>query len=310
MLAALPAGASKAIELVTPIECPEGVFCYIQSLVDRDAGPGAQDFACGPLSYDGHQGVDFRVPTMADLARGVPILAAAPGVVRATRDGEREEGAKGVAKGRDCGNGVVLDHGGGWTTQYCHLAMGGVEVSNGQRVAAGERIGRMGFSGRTDFPHLHLTLRRNGVVVDPFDGRISRAGCEAPDERDLWLDPVAAPLGGLVDEAIVGAPPTLEAVREGRGAAPLTRKADVLVFWSRAYGVRIGDEVDLTLYRPDGSVLAETVRTLERNRFEEMSFVGRKRPAGGWAPGRYRAVSVLRREGAIMEQREIFADIP
>jgi murein DD-endopeptidase MepM/ murein hydrolase activator NlpD len=56
------------------------------------------------------------------MMKGVEVRAAASGVVRATRDGMldvnlREIGPETI-RGREGGNGVVIDHDGGWTTQY------------------------------------------------------------------------------------------------------------------------------------------------------------------------------------------------
>ena len=71
------AGPAAALELSAPLDCPD---CYIQSYVDRDPGPGAADYTCGALSYDGHNGTDFRTATIAEMREGVPVIAAAPGV--------------------------------------------------------------------------------------------------------------------------------------------------------------------------------------------------------------------------------------
>ena len=47
--------------LEVPFDCRLGALCVVQNYVDQDPGPGARDHACGPLSYDGHQGTDIRV---------------------------------------------------------------------------------------------------------------------------------------------------------------------------------------------------------------------------------------------------------
>ena len=87
-------------------------------------GPAATDFTCGPLSYDGHDGTDIALPTRAAMAEGVAVLAAAPGTVTGIRDGIADFAP--VIQGKECGNGVVIDHGAGWVTQYCHLRQGSV----------------------------------------------------------------------------------------------------------------------------------------------------------------------------------------
>src|SRR5262245_17608090 len=168
----LLAPIAHAIELGRPIDCEIGRTCFIQNYVDHDASPDVRDYRCGTLTYNGHNGTDFRLPTVAAQRSGVNVLAAADGQVLRTRDGMADisisaAGAPSVAD-RECGNGVVISHAEDWETQYCHLAQGSLRVKAGDRVVAGQPIGHVGLSGKTEFPHLHLTVRRGGKVVDPF----------------------------------------------------------------------------------------------------------------------------------------------
>lgn len=305
---ALIAGPAGALELVSPVDCSAVGGCYIQSYADRDPGPGAADFTCGALSYDGHNGTDFRVATFADLGVGVPVRAAAPGRVRAVRDGEPETGVAGATEARACGNGVAITHEDGWETQYCHMAKGGVAVRAGERVEAGQVIGRMGFSGKTEFPHLHLTLRRDGAPVDPFDARPVAAACGAGGADNLWSAAARSEFayrpGGIVDHGFTAAPPKLADVRQGEvGPAPAPGAA-ALVFWGRAYGLSEGDELRLRLVGPGGAILASSETPMPRNRAEQFQFVGKRTPPGGWPAGRYRGEFEIWRNGRLYEAAE------
>jgi len=106
-----------------------------------------------------HNGVDLGVPI------GTPILAAQGGVVRTGEDGVS-------------GRYVVIDHGHGVRTSYCHLDA--VHVSRGQRVEPGERIGLSGNTGRSTGPHLHFVVRIGRKTVDPERLRRAKDGKPEP----------------------------------------------------------------------------------------------------------------------------------
>ncbi|MGO1000249.1 M23/M56 family metallopeptidase [Lysobacter sp. CA196] len=105
----------------------------------------------GPPRTNPHRGLDFAA------ARGTPVHAPAAGVVVAAT--ERYDDAP------NYGTVVVLDHGGGWQSLYAHLDA--YEVQLGQQVASGERIGRVGSTGKVTGPHVHVEMLRNGQRVDP-----------------------------------------------------------------------------------------------------------------------------------------------
>lgn len=64
------------------------------------------------------------------------------------------------------GNLVVISHGGGVTSVYAHQSS--LAVTEGDVVAQGQVVGRIGNTGNSAGPHLHFEIRRNGEPVDPL----------------------------------------------------------------------------------------------------------------------------------------------
>src|SRR5690606_13930481 len=79
-----------------PVDCPADIACPVQNYIDHDSGPGWRDHSCGPLSYDGHRGIDIRVPTQIEMRRGVPVVAAADGEVIIARDRQPDRPQRGA----------------------------------------------------------------------------------------------------------------------------------------------------------------------------------------------------------------------
>jgi hypothetical protein len=307
-----PAAPAAAIELAFPVACVAGTDCAIQHYVDRDPGPDALDYRCGHQTYDGHSGVDIRVPTLRDMTAGVSVLAAADGEVTAIRDdmddiSVKETGPEPVVD-RECGNGVVVDHGDGWESQYCHMKLGSIAVEPGEAVTAGSALGQVGLSGMTEFPHLHFTLRKDGETVDPFDAGGPAAGtaCAADgnDQQSLWNADLAAELAyrpafvlnaGFSDGVV-----TMDEV--GSGLLEDTRlhtDSPALVFFGRAISLETGDVQRLVVTGPDGAELAtDDVEALERPKAEYFAYVGRKASGRLWPAGAYRGRYSVIRDGA------------
>jgi len=300
--------AADPIQLKFPLDCEIGRTCVIQQYVDHDPSPNAKDYMCGTLTYEKHDGTDFRLPTTAAQRAGVNVLAAADGEVLGARDGMPDipistVGAPSVA-GRECGNGALISHGDGWQTQYCHLAQGSVLVKKGDRVTAGQPIGRVGLSGNTVFPHLHLTVRRNGQVVDPFAFGASEGSCGKG--TSLWSaadrDRLAYRERQVLNVGFAAGPVTMPQIEEGEaGRTPPTASSEALVAFVRAIGLKGEDVQRLSIKGPDGKLIADVVdKPLDRDKAQYMIFTGSRRPPSGWAPGAYRATYTVTRAGQVV----------
>lgn len=295
--------AAADIELTPPIDCDLGRECYIQQYVDHDPGKGARDFRCSSLSYDTHKGTDFAVKTYARMQAGVDVIAAAPGRVTAVRDGEPDRLYGGkfgeVPSNRACGNGLIIAHDDNWTTQYCHLRKGSLTVQTGQIVKRGAPLGQIGLSGRTQFPHVHLTLRHNNKVIDPFDpdGQIT---CGAPSEDTLWQTPLTYQPGGVLDTGFADGVPDYSDVKSGTAKkSEMPRTAPAIVLFGFAFGGRTDDIMHLRIDGPGGLRASQKVR-LTKNQAQFFRAYGKKRPAGNWAAGTYRGTVELVRDGKVI----------
>ena len=293
------------IELALPIACEVGQTCLIQNYVDHDPSGNARDYACGGQTYDGHNGIDIRLPSMAQQRAGVAVRAAADGVVLRTRDAMpdisvREIGLDQV-KGRECGNGVIVRHSDGFESEYCHMARGSLQVKPGDVVKAGQPLGSVGLSGRTEFAHLHFTLRRNGNVIDPFAYEADDTACNGG--TSLWDSKLAAALAyrpiAILNKGFAVQPVTPEQIEAGDMAAPAGADVPNLVAYVRAISLRAGDVQRLVVFDPDGNTLASNaIAPLARNNAQYSITTGRKRPPEGWKPGIYRATYRVERDGA------------
>jgi murein DD-endopeptidase MepM/ murein hydrolase activator NlpD len=321
VLAATPAAA---FELSLPIACTIGTDCAVQHYFDRDPGDDRRDYMCGHQTYDGHDGVDIRVPDLRAMADGVTVIAAAPGTVRATRDGMAdvsiaETGAEAV-QDVECGNGVMIDHDGGWATQYCHLKRGSVLVRSGDRVEAGTPLGEVGLSGMTEFPHVHLSVYKDDVEIDPFalDPAGTGAACSLAGDAatGVWSaeakDALAYRPAFVLNAGFADRPMEMEDIESGAVLdMALAPTSPALVFYGRAIGIETGDVQRIVITAPDGSVFSESdVDPVDRPKAQYFAFTGRKLrddawPAGTWT-GRYSVI----RDGTEVAFKDVTFEMP
>jgi murein DD-endopeptidase MepM/ murein hydrolase activator NlpD len=311
-LAALPVAGSAAAEpsLSLPLVCTPGETCWIANYADNDPGPSFHDYHCGALGYDGHDGTDFALRDERAMKEGVAVVAAAPGTVRGLRDGMNDVGLRGASKeeiaGRECGNGVVLTHDDGWETQYCHMLKGSVAVRQGERVERGQKLGLVGLSGNTEFPHLHLTVRHGRKAIDPFLGETPYGACQI-SASSLWEPDTRAALAyrpiAIYNVGFSGTSPDADLIRRGDRSPP-ARDAAALILWADMFGIDQGDRIVLRIVAPDGTVVLDHATTIDRRSIRRFAFGGKRTPPGTWPAGTYRGEVVVQRNGAETRRAE------
>ncbi len=301
-LLSVPVRAAEP-QLILPAACMPGQDCWVVNHVDMNPAPDkAEDFTCGKRTYEGHEGTDFGVRDLNAMKAGVSVLAAAPGKVLRVRDAMPDaqpsatEIASLLADNKGCGNGVLVDHGGGWQSIYCHLKAGSITVKPDDQVTVGQSIAQIGQSGAAEFPHLHFGLFFEGKTVDPFSGTFAMDGC-GKIKNPMWLygihieyEPLAIFAAGF--STVV---PDFNHIRQDTSSPDKTTPAiDVLAFWVGLYGMRAGDQIMLRVTAPDGEIFAENKITQETDKSRQFYYVGRK-IGDPLLPGLYRATATIER---------------
>ena len=151
-LAALQAKMSRLEKEMSSYEAVLRERGYTPSIWPVDgkleSGFGGRSNPFGGGGYEFHSGQDIEAPW------GASVVAGAIGRVSF------------VGWQNGYGQLVVIDHGGGLTTRYGHLSH--IDVAQGESVARGQFIGRVGSTGRSTGPHLHYEVRINDDPVNPL----------------------------------------------------------------------------------------------------------------------------------------------
>jgi len=314
---------AHGLELQLPIDCTPGKDCFVQNY--PDVSPDAavpHDFTCGSATFHGLTGTDIRLLSI-QAAKGVKVLAAAGGTVRAGRDGMadhlmRTDADKAAIMGRECGNGVVIIHADGWETQYCHMLKGSVRVHSGQVVAAGAWLGDVGQSGETQFAHVHMTVRHNHRTVDPFLGEPVAAACRTDGKtgtaRSLWRAGVLAALGPprtvLLETGFGGDAVSENLLEYGRSLVPAFRaNAHRLVLFARIMHLAKGDRVHLRAELPAGSPIDLTSEPESHDKAVKVIAAARSGNGVAWPPGTYRGHVEVIRDGKILVSGDLAMEL-
>lgn len=288
--------------LALPLECVLGETCVIEDYPDIDPTDASSDYRCSLKSRNAHSGTDFSLLSFEQMEKGVRVIAAADGRVEAIRNTRPDQPyVPGTdLHGEECGNAVRIDHGNGYQSVYCHMKLGSVRVTPGQRVVQGQLLGEVGLSGLTNYPHLHLTITRGAEIIDPFAPSQNNA-CSEPFET-LWLDTPTYSNAGLFTVGVSDGVPELEDVASGAARRTALAASDAMVLYAHAFHGNRHDRIEFTMSGPEGMIFEHTAR-LDQDQAQLMRAYGRRAPSTGWPKGNYRGYARLIRGNTILAVR-------
>ncbi|HEV8510416.1 MAG TPA: M23 family metallopeptidase [Gemmatimonadales bacterium] len=245
-----------ATEFAEPLAGALNQTFFYLNYVDEQAGTGIRDYACGVKTYNGHAGTDITLANFAVMDSGVPVLAAAPGTVVETHDGEFDRQKRWITGAVP--NYVVLRHPDGVQSRYLHLKHNSIAVNVGQQVQASDVLGYVGSSGFSDIPHLHFEVHdADDALIDPWVGACGAQQSRWSVQRS-YQDAFSLYGSGLTDADL-----TLDLVKDPPAQVTSFTVADPKVtMWVELMNAPAGTVTEFRLYRPDGALFFTASDTL------------------------------------------------
>lgn len=312
------ASAADFPELSLPINCKLGQDCWIINYFDHAPENEILDYTGGSNLYDEHKGIDIAIPDIRSMVQGVDVLAVADGVVLAIRDHIPDIGSIDRDGRRidfpKCGNAVLLDHGNDLRTQYCHMRRGSISVEVGDNVKRGHKIGLVGLSGFTNFPHVHLAVSLGEEKIDPFVGPGWKpASGKIPVSmwtKDVQNTAIYQPFV-LQDAGFTGGSFTKHGLLQGwYSGKKISATAHELTFGILAYFVDPGDEMSVEIKGIEGETLTREDIVFDADIQRHWRSISVLRPQKGWRSGIYTGVvSLKRKTGDHPEEQKLIRQI-
>jgi hypothetical protein len=275
------------LRLGLPVDCRLGEDCFVQQMPDIDPSEQVLDPLCGKATYQGHDGWDIRVPSIKDIDRQTPVVAVADGTIARIRDGVPDRiydrvQDKDLLAGKECGNGVFVEHAGGLVSQYCHLKEGSIAVRPGARVRKGDRVGSIGATGLAEFPHVHLSVRLNGKPIEPLTGHsLAQAGEACGDTTASLFEPAAREMlsrsaSAILQVGLTNSPPdSSNLVRSGE--PPVPKISEPVIAWVWAINVEAGSLFRIRMVDPDRrTIMSIEMKSLEGRKANYVAYAGGK----------------------------------
>ncbi|MFO1003892.1 MAG: peptidoglycan DD-metalloendopeptidase family protein [Planctomycetaceae bacterium] len=239
-------------KLRSVVEGTAGVDWRVMNFADLDPRPGfLRDYRGGKFTYDtptfGHDAIDIGLADFSAADVGMPVLAAADGLVEAVNDGAFDRN-KGFAYPEPPANYVILNLGNNWRAKYWHLRKDSVSVKVGDSIAAGDFLGWTGSSGFSTGPHVHFELTYKNHPVETM-----------LDPATFWVTPPQYPADyrHVIKSGFSSNVPTASEWAEQPQDIRTFKPGNRLSFWVIAGAMMPGDTRTVRLQRPDGSLFLD-----------------------------------------------------
>lgn len=287
-------GQEQPVQFNIPIRCEINKTCWISRYMNLNTPEDPKDYQGGRLTDSDHNGVDFALRDLKQLEEGVDVLAVADGTVVGLRNHMPDIAVTPATiqfvKGKECGNGVTIDHGQGIQSQYCHMKFDSFKVKIHDRVKAGQPLGRVGLSGLSDYPHLHLTTLYKGRKIDPFLGIPTTSHNGISQKRTLWskqaLTAMPYEAAKLFNFGIAQEDPDLKKLRSGqyRYSAPLSNPPKIVGCFE-LFAVNKDDKIIIRLLDPHHKERTKHEVKLPKYQARIYIYSGLNKPKEGWSLG-------------------------
>jgi hypothetical protein len=157
-----------------------------------------------------------------------------------------------------------------------------------------------------DFAQVHLTVRHDGTIVDPFLPDSVNGACDKDAKGPgLWEPSVAAAFpyknGELIAAEFAGAAPNADALEaDDHDVTRLASDSKTLVLYGRFINLLKGDRIHFVATGPEGSLFDEQAPPLARNKATFVAFTGKRRGGNPWPSGTYNGRVELIRDGGVI----------
>lgn len=317
---------SFAISLIMPLDCKYGVKCFIDGYFDNDPRLNkSRDYKCNDLTYDGKVSTNFILSSYFEMRKGVYVLASEKGTVTAVRNDMEDVRVSLVGheaiRGKECGNAIKILHSQGYETEYCHLMKDSFLVKQGQKVVRGQKIAKVGLSGKTNFPFLEFFLKKDKNYIDPFIGDISdedksKSLCNVYDTFPMWnifTENTLKYSGTILLSSGFSnvVPNSWKARNNSYDKKQFYSDNNFIAFWVDILGVKKNDKVILEFLDKNLNVIKHKEYKFTSSKQHIFNFVGNFMEKG-WKVDEYKAILQLLRktdkdiEEVILQEKKSF----